>query len=97
MKFKDTNAKEQIHFLGIAGSGMAPLAELALLRGFIVSGSDTNVASATLDRLVKMGAKISCEEDLSELKKSSSVVFSSAIPRTHVGLTFALTHKKKIQ
>ena len=43
-----------------------------------------------------MGAKITSEEDLSELKKSSSVIFSSAIPKTHRGLTFALTHKKKI-
>ena len=31
---------KKLHFTGIGGAGMAPLAELSLARGFAVSGSD---------------------------------------------------------
>ena len=44
MKDIDTLLKEvkRIHFIGIGGSGMCPLAEILLSLGYQLSGSDNN-------------------------------------------------------
>ena len=47
----------RLHFIGVGGAGMAPLAELALARGHRVSGSDL-VSNAKSERLRKLGAEI---------------------------------------
>jgi len=41
---------KRIHFIGIGGSGMCPLAEILHSEGFILSGSDANEGE-TLDRI----------------------------------------------
>jgi UDP-N-acetylmuramate--alanine ligase len=46
-----------VHFIGIGGSGMRPLAEIALAQGYQVSGSDQNQSSST-DELVARGARV---------------------------------------
>ncbi len=46
----------QIHFVGIGGSGMCGIAEVLLNQGYRISGSDIS-RSATVDRLVQLGAK----------------------------------------
>ena len=51
-----------IYIAGIGGSGLAPLAHLALDLGITVSGSDI-VASETLTELSNRQAKISTVQD----------------------------------
>jgi UDP-N-acetylmuramate--alanine ligase len=46
-----------IHFVGIGGTGMSGIAEVLLNLGYKVQGSDLR-ASATTDRLAKLGARI---------------------------------------
>ncbi|WP_311447315.1 UDP-N-acetylmuramate--L-alanine ligase, partial [Frankia nepalensis] len=46
-----------VHFLGIGGSGLAPLARIALARGDTVSGSDQE-PSARVDALRALGARV---------------------------------------
>jgi len=46
-----------IHFIGIGGSSMSGIAEIALHRGYKVSGSDRSSSKST-DRLTKLGAEI---------------------------------------
>jgi UDP-N-acetylmuramate--alanine ligase len=66
----------QIHFLGIAGSGMAPLAILCHRQGFQVSGRDDGT-SKILDKLLSLGISVIPPD------KPDIVVYSSAILRDH--------------
>ena len=56
MKDIDTLLKEvkRIHFIGIGGSGMCPLAEILLSLGYQLSGSDNN-DTETFRRIEKEG------------------------------------------
>ena len=46
-----------IHLVGIAGSGMAGIAEVLINLGYQVQGSDRSLGSAT-ERLASLGAEI---------------------------------------
>lgn len=48
---------KKIHFIGIGGAGMCPLAEIMLSLGYSVSGSDNN-DTETFRRIEKEGAKV---------------------------------------
>ena len=50
----------QIHFVGIGGSGMCGIAEVLLNQGYRISGSDI-ARSATVSRLVQLGAKVAID------------------------------------
>ena len=49
--------KSHIHFIGIGGISMSGLAQIALKKGFIVSGSDRTETNIT-KKLVALGADI---------------------------------------
>jgi len=59
MKDIDTALKEgtRIHFMGIGGAGMCPLAEILLKRGYTVTGSDNN-ESDNLARMRSLGVSV---------------------------------------
>ena len=67
-----------VHFIGIGGSGMAPLAELCLLRGLQVSGSDLS-QNNSVERLVQLGAAIYDSHAKENIADAATVVYSSAI------------------
>ena len=48
---------KKVHFIGIGGAGMAPIAEILLERGIAVSGSDIGTNDCTR-RLAEKGATI---------------------------------------
>lgn len=48
---------KRIHFIGIGGSGMCPIAEILISLGYKVSGSDNN-DTETFRRIEKEGAKV---------------------------------------
>jgi len=82
---------ESIHFIGIAGSGMLPLAELALKRGLRATGSDRlvrdpgNLESLSppirlrLQRLVSLGAQIFPQDGSGVSRETVRAVYSTAI------------------
>lgn len=59
MKDIDTLLKEakRVHFIGIGGAGMCPIAEILISLGYDVSGSDNN-DTETFRRVEKEGAKV---------------------------------------
>ena len=68
-----------LHFIGIGGAGMAPLAELAFRRGHQITGSD-NELNSKCRHLIELGIRITpyhCAENISE--KCDMVIFSSAV------------------
>ncbi|MCX7186291.1 MAG: UDP-N-acetylmuramate--L-alanine ligase [Methylophilaceae bacterium] len=74
MKHKVKN----IHFIGIAGSGMSGIAEVLLNLDFSVSGSDL-VVNATTKRLTDFGATVYQGHSAENLGAADVVVVSSAV------------------
>lgn len=79
---------KHIHFIGIGGSGMCPLAEIALAKGYIVSGSD-NYESDTLKRIKNKNMKIFLGHDKANLDGVDLIVYSAAIKDDNCELAVA--------
>ncbi len=73
---------KKIHFIGIGGISMSGLAEILLLRGYKVSGSDMKSSPLT-EKLSKSGADIYIGHDKNNLKNVDLVVYTAAIPATN--------------
>lgn len=71
------------YLFGIGGIGMSALAQILLQRGHIVYGSDSRENEIT-DRLQKMGARITLQENLSDIPTGSCIIYSSAIQKTYL-------------
>jgi len=69
---------KRIHFVGIGGIGMSGIAEVLLNMGYEISGSDIG-ESATVKRLMDLGAKIHIGHSADNVEGSGVVVTSSAI------------------
>ena len=84
-----------IHFIGIGGSGMSPLAEISLKKGLNVTGSDSNQSDVT-KRLENLGAKITIGHSPSNVPKKAKVIFSSAISSNNPEIQQAKRFQSKI-
>jgi UDP-N-acetylmuramate--alanine ligase len=78
----------QIHFVGIGGSGMCGIAEVLLNQGYRISGSDL-ARSATVDRLIQLGASVSIGHCADNVAGADVVVVSSAVAATNPELVAA--------
>lgn len=56
-QLKELKDIKKIHFVGIGGAGMSPLAKVLVELGYEVSGSD-RTDSDVIEKLRKLGAKI---------------------------------------
>jgi UDP-N-acetylmuramate--alanine ligase len=79
---------KRIHFIGIGGSGVSGLAEIAYLQGYSVTGSDAS-SNANTDRLAHLGIALSTEHDASHIQNTDAVVYSTAIKENNVELKAA--------
>ena len=68
----------RVHFVGIGGAGMSGIARIMLARGTAVSGSDSG-ASATLDELAALGARVHVGHAAGQVGDADTLVVSSAI------------------
>jgi UDP-N-acetylmuramate--alanine ligase len=69
---------QQIHLVGIGGSGMSGIAEVLLTMGYKVTGSDLQ-ASDTTRRLEELGGRIFVGHQESNVGEAQVVVISSAV------------------
>ena len=77
---KDLKGIHSIHFVGIGGAGMSPLAKILLLLGYQVSGSDQG-SSPIIEELVRLGARIWTDGQRAEnVRGVDAIVVSTAIP-----------------
>ena len=76
------NNIKRIHFIGIGGSGMCPLAEILRSEGFELSGSDMN-ESDTLDRIKSYGIPVYMGHKAENISGAELVVYSAAIKDTN--------------
>lgn len=69
----------RIHFVGIAGVGMAGIAQVLLAEGYEISGSDL-AANHLTEALQTAGATVYFEHDAKHVLGADVIVLSSAIP-----------------
>lgn len=82
------NAK-RIHFIGIGGSGMCPLAEILHSKGYSLQGSDNN-ESSVVERIRKLGIPVMMGQRAENIKGADMIVYSAAISRNNPELAAAL-------
>ena len=82
-----TNAKK-IHFVGIGGSGMCPIAEILFHKGYELTGSDIH-ESDTLARIRKYGIPVTMGHKPENVDGADLVVYSAAIKQDNVELLAA--------
>jgi len=85
-------SNKRIHFIGIGGSGMNPIAKVLLDMNYTISGSDIKENVYTL-RLKELGAVIFYGHDESNIRLADIVVISSAIKETNVEYQAARQNK----
>ncbi|MBR3149887.1 MAG: UDP-N-acetylmuramate--L-alanine ligase [Eubacterium sp.] len=91
MKDIDKLLKEskKIHFIGIGGSGMCPVAEILLSLGYEVSGSDNN-DTETFRRIESEGAKVFLGQVASNIADDVDlVIYTNAILKGNEELEYA--------
>ena len=79
---------KNIHMIGIGGSGMCPLAEILLKKGYRLTGSDNN-ESDTLARIRSMGIPVVMGHFPENVDGSELVVYSAAIMKDNPELISA--------
>lgn len=70
--------KKHIHFIGIGGSGMYPLAQILHAQGYFLTGSDNN-ETETLDAVRAMGIPVFVGQRAENIEGADLIVFSAAI------------------
>jgi len=86
---------KNIHFVGIGGSGMNPIASVLVDMGYKISGSDIKENIHTL-LLKDKGVQIFYGHDVSNIRTAEIVVISAAIKANNVELKGAINHNLPI-
>jgi UDP-N-acetylmuramate--alanine ligase len=79
---------QQIHFVGVGGSGMSGIAEILLNLGYRVTGSDLKRNDA-IERLEQLGAKVTAGHEAANVAGAHVVVYSSAVSRDNIEVQVA--------
>ncbi len=72
------NGKKHIHFIGIGGSGMYPLAQILHSKGYYLTGSDNN-ETETLEAVRKMGIPVFMGQRAENIEGADLIVHTAAI------------------
>lgn len=68
---------KKLHFVGIGGSGMCPMAEILIGKGYEITGSDRN-QSDTLDRVMSWGIQVYTDHKAENIGNADAVVYTAA-------------------
>lgn len=82
------NTVRKLHFVGIGGSGMCPMAEILMKKGYEISGSDRGV-SDTLERVKGWGIPVYTEHKPENIGEAECVVYTAACPHDNPELVAA--------
>lgn len=81
--------KKRIHFIGIGGSGMCPLAEILHTWGYEISGSDNNPGD-NIDKLRSLGINVILGQKAENIVGAEIIVYTAAILKDNPELVAAL-------
>ena len=79
---------KRIHFIGIGGSGMCPLAEILHKEGYILSGSDNNETD-TLARIRALGIPVTMGQRAENIEGAEMIVYTAALLKDNPELVAA--------
>lgn len=79
-----------IHFIGVGGSGMCPLAEILLGEGKVITGTDVDNESDTVNRMRRLGVKVHIGHRAENIGDAELVVYSAAIQKDNPELLSAV-------
>ncbi len=79
---------KKIHFIGIGGSGMCPLAEILHSWGYDISGSDNNDGD-NITKLRELGMKVILGQKPENLESAELIVYTDAILKDNPELVAA--------
>lgn len=79
---------KRVHFVGIGGSGMSPLAEIMHSRGYAVTGSDIN-QSDNVERMKALGIPVALTQHERNVGDAQLVVYTSAVGSDNPELEYA--------
>lgn len=71
-------AVKRIHFIGIGGSGMCPLAEILHKEGYLLSGSDNNETD-TLARIRSLGIPVTMGQRAENIEGAEMIIYTAAL------------------
>lgn len=80
---------KRIHFIGIGGSGMCPLAEILHKEGYQLSGSDNNETD-NLARIRSMGIPVEMGQKAENIEGAEMIVYTAALLKDNPELVAAL-------
>lgn len=75
---KQLKEVKRIHFIGIGGSGMCPLAEILHKEGYFLSGSDNNETD-TLARIRSLGIPVTLGQKAENIEGAEMIVYTAAL------------------
>lgn len=81
----------KIHFIGIGGSGMCPLAEILHAQGYTLTGSDNN-ESDTLSRIQGLNIPVQMGHNKANIGDAQMVIYTAAILPDNEELVYAKAH-----
>jgi UDP-N-acetylmuramate--alanine ligase len=90
----DINAAH-IHFIGIGGSGMYPLAQILHSAGFYLTGSDNN-ETETVEAVRSMGIKVFIGQRAENLSGADLIIYTGAVSESNPELRAARDSGVKI-
>ena len=70
--------KKHIHFIGIGGSGMYPIAQILHSKGYYLTGSDNNPTD-TVEAVRKMGIPVTIGQRAENIEGADLIVYTAAI------------------
>lgn len=79
---------KRVHFIGIGGSGMCPLAEILHKKGYELSGSDNNETD-TLARIRSMGIPVVLGQKAENIKGAEMIIYTAALLKDNPELVAA--------
>ncbi|MDE7194761.1 MAG: UDP-N-acetylmuramate--L-alanine ligase, partial [Oscillospiraceae bacterium] len=85
--------KKHVHFIGIGGSGMYPLAQILHMQGYYLTGSDNN-ETTTLEAVRSMGIPVMMGQCAENIKGADLIVYSAAIMEDNPELVAAREAEK---
>ncbi len=79
---------KKIHFIGIGGSGMCPIAEILHSWGYEITGSDNNPGD-NIDKLRSLGIKVILGQKAENIIGSDMIIYTAAILKDNPELVAA--------
>lgn len=74
----ELKTKKHLHFIGIGGSGMYPIAQILHSQGYYITGSDNN-ESETLQAVRDMGIEVSLGQRAENIEGADLIVYTAAV------------------